>query len=65
MIIIVNVEGMVGEADPDDDKDANASLQISILGIDSRFTVYNEIQMTHNFFTSGLKYILNILRYMN
>ena len=56
---------MVGEADPDDDKDANASLQISILGIDSRFTVYNEIQMTHNCFTLGLKYILNILRYMN
>jgi len=33
---IGGISGMVGEADPDDDKDANASLQISILGLPLR-----------------------------
>ena len=34
--------GMLGEEDPDDDKDANASLQISILGSNSSIIILKE-----------------------
>ena len=33
---------MLGEEDPDDDKDANASLQISILGSNSSMIILKE-----------------------